>query len=227
MPDVMDVLKNLPDAVPTGRSGPDVVAADVARGHRAVTRRRWQRFGVTGAVAVVAAAAVGVGAGQFSPAPSSPARVVAAPAAPRLELVAYQGNQPVGFEVTTVPENWKVISSDTSSFLVAPPGADIAAPKPGEAVSLEGQIAVSLQGLSKFPAESPVKKVDINGADGRLGFPLEEEGKLSDTRWLFFPDNAGHSVQVQVPASVGLSDDQIVSFAKGITVTAQAQSIGG
>lgn len=32
---------------------------------------------------------------------------------------------------------------------------------------------------------------------------------------------------VQVPAALGLGDDQIVRFAEGITVTADAQTVGG
>ena len=87
---------------------------------------------------------------------------------------------------------------------------------------------MSLQSLSKLPDESPVKKVDINGRKGRLGFPLKAEGKLSaDFRWLIFPDAANRKVLVQVPASLGLSDDQIVRFAAGSTVTDQAQPVGG
>jgi hypothetical protein len=44
---------------------------------------------------------------------------------------------------------------------------------------------------------------------------------------LFFPGGKGSNVQVQVPASVGLSDDQVIAFAEGITVTDKATAIGG
>jgi hypothetical protein len=41
-----------------------------------------------------------------------------------------------------------------------------------------------------------------------------------------FPSDKG-TVMVQVPDSTGLSNDQIVSFAEGITVTGALEKIGG
>lgn len=225
MPDVLDVLRNLPRAVEPGRTDAEAVAADVARGHRAVADRRRRRFAVAGGAAVVvAAAAFALPFGGGSQAPKPPGPPVSA--ASRVQLVSWTGKQPVGFEVSTVPSGWRVVSSDKSAFVVAPPGLDITQ-KPGEPISFEGRIVVSLQGLSHFPEESPITEVDINGRKGRMGFPLADEGKLSDTRWLFFTDAKGRNVEVDVPASAGLSDDQIVSFAEGVTVTDQAQEIGG
>jgi hypothetical protein len=216
MPDVLDVLRSLSHTVDAAPAGPGIVAGDVARGHHAVRHRRRQRFAFAFAGAFVAVAAVLVGIG-----------IPTAGSDTRLELVAYTGDQPAGFKVSTVPDGWRVVSSDQSSFVVAPPGVDISAPGAGEAVSVRDQITVSLQALSSFPEKSPVREVDINGKDGRLGHPLETLDKLSDTRWLVFPGDTGSNVQVQVPASVELSDDQIVAFAEGITVTDQATPIGG
>lgn len=45
--------------------------------------------------------------------------------------------------------------------------------------------------------------------------------------WLIFPDATGNKFLVQVPASLGLTNDQIVHFAQGITVTSDAHSFGG
>jgi hypothetical protein len=42
-----------------------------------------------------------------------------------------------------------------------------------------------------------------------------------------FPDASGRRVLVQIPAAVGLTDDQLVNFARGISVTDEAQEIGG
>jgi hypothetical protein len=59
MPDIVDLLQALPPAVTPGPAGPDLAAADVARGHRALRQRRRRRLaGVTGTVAVAAVAAV-------------------------------------------------------------------------------------------------------------------------------------------------------------------------
>ncbi|MCM4082050.1 hypothetical protein [Paractinoplanes hotanensis] len=233
MRDAQEILRNL--SVAPDQTDPTVVAADVARGRQAQIRRRRQRFAVGGAfVAVAAAAAVGVG--QFGQAAGTPDRAstsVAQEPIPsgssqaRLQLVAYRGEQPTGFKVSTVPDGWLVVSSDPSAFIVEPASrGELPEDKLG-AVSLEGRIMVSLQGLSQFPPESPVKKVDVNGRAGKIGHPLDAPGKLSDTRWLFFPDASGRQVQVQVPAKVNLSDEQVVDFAKGVTVTGEAVEIGG
>jgi hypothetical protein len=233
MHDAQDILRNL--SVAADQTDPAVVAADVARGQRAQSRRRRQRFAVTGAfVAVAAAAAVGVS--QFGQPAGTPNRAgtsvgqvpVPGNSSPAgLQLVAYRGEQPTGFKVSTVPDGWVVVASNRSGFVVEP--AD-RVELPGEEqgpFSLEGRMMVSLQGQSHFPPESPVKKVDVNGRSGELGHPLEAPGKLSDTRWLFFPDASGRQVQVQVPAEVNLSDEQVVDFANGVTVTDKAVEIGG
>jgi hypothetical protein len=216
MPDVQDVLRSLSHTVDAGPAGPEIVAGDVARGHHAVRHRRRQRFAFAFAGAFVAVAAVLVGIGIPTTGSDT-----------RLELAAYTGDQPAGFKVSTVPDGWQVVSSDQSSFVVAPPGADTSAPGAGEAVSVKDKITVSLQALSSFPEKSPTRAVDINGKAGQLGHPLETLDKLSDTRWLVFPGDTGSNVQVQVPASGELNDDQIVAFAEGITVTDQATPIGG
>lgn len=232
MPDVEDVLRSLSYTVDAGPAHPEVVAGDLARGQHAANRRRCQRFVFAGTFVTVAAAAV-LGIGQVGGPTIGPDTVASAPQAPetvsqanRLKLVAYTGDQPAGFKVSTIPDGWQVFSSDRSSFLLAPPGADTSAGA-GEPVSVKNKIAVSLQGLSTFPKESSVRKVDINGKPGELGHPLETLDKLSDTWWLFFPGDTGSNVQVQVPTSVGLSEDQIVAFAEGITVTDKAIPIGG
>ncbi|MFI0451172.1 hypothetical protein [Actinomadura sp. 6N118] len=233
MPDLIDVLRTLPHDVTPGPAGADVVAADVARGHRALSRRRRRRIACSSAVLAVAAS-VAVGTGQLTRPGDSSAPAArgssAAPQASRVQLVAYTGAQPVGFKVRTVPEGWHVVSSDRSAFVVAPPGTDTSPskqnPDGGKAVSLEGRIAVMLQGMSRLPSHSPVTKVDVNGEQGRLGFADGGNAKTR-SKWLIFPDGAGHKVLVQVPASLGLTDDQIVRFARGITVTSDAQTTGG
>src|SRR6185437_4883890 len=58
MPDVVDMLQELPHAITPGPAGPDIVAADVARGHRALRQRR--RYRLAGAAGAGAAAAVAV-----------------------------------------------------------------------------------------------------------------------------------------------------------------------
>ncbi|GLZ02340.1 hypothetical protein [Actinoplanes sp. NBRC 103695] len=231
MPDVLDVLRNLPHAVTPVHTSPDAVAADVARGRHAVSRRRRQRLALSGAV-LAAVAVVVVGADQIGRPAGPPAGSTAQPM--RLELVTYAGTQPAGFKVSTVPKDWQVLSSDEWSFVVAPPGVNNSpAPSAGPGVPSRnatfGQdgISVSLQSGSHFPDESPLEKVDINGKVGLLGHPLEAPGKLSATRWLIFPDSRGHNILVDVPAPLRLTDQQVATFAAGITVTGQALTVGG
>jgi len=224
-PDVIEALRNLPPAAP---ASPDIVAADLERGHRAVTARRRRRLALSGAAAAVITV-VAVGAVRFGPPATSPPPTASgtSSATVRLTLVDYLGDQPVGFKVTTVPQGWTVTSSDPSAFVVAPPGVTVASPRPGAPVSVQHQIMVSLRASTTFPAQTSTEEVDVNGRPGRIGHPLASATELSDTTWLMFPDDAGHTVQVQVPASTNLTESQIVRFAGGITVTGQARPIGG
>jgi hypothetical protein len=237
------MLRTLPRAVTPGPAGPDVAAADVARGHRALSRQRRRRFagaGAGAAVAVVAAVAVTVG-GQPAQlgrsAPSAAGRATATTQSTKIQLAAYTGAQPVGFIVSTVPAGWRVTSSDDYSFVVAPPGAasSAAVPAGGQAKSghqvsdpgsFVGKIAVMLQAMSELPSGSKPTPVTINGKVGQLGFAEGGTGK-SRYEWLIFPDGSGHKVLVQVPASLGLTQAQIVSFAQGITVTQAARATVG
>lgn len=229
MPDVLDVLRTLPDAVTPGPAGADVAAADVARGHRALIRQRRRRIACSSAaVAVVAAAAVG--ASQLTQlggsAPPAAAGSSATAQASRVRLVAYTGTQPAGFKVSTVPAGWQVASSSKSAFVVAPPGTVTTPDPPGHQIFLPGRIAVMLQGSSQLPGNVTVTKVTINGKEGLEGAPLRGTAPWRVV-WLIFPDAAGHKILVQVPTSLGLTNDQIVRFAQGITVTSDAVAAAG
>ena len=75
MPEVVDLLQELSHASPPGPVGPDTVAADVARGHRALRqRRRYRLAGAAGTVAVgVTAVMLAV---PSAPGPAAPTRPV-------------------------------------------------------------------------------------------------------------------------------------------------------
>jgi hypothetical protein len=101
MPDIVDMLQALPHAITLGPADPDLAAADVARGHRALGQRRRRRLaGVTGTVAVGAVAAVlaitslprpAAPAGSASRASGAPARSAsraAAATSPLMTLAA-------------------------------------------------------------------------------------------------------------------------------------------
>ncbi|MEV5721415.1 hypothetical protein AB0L41_46800 [Amycolatopsis mediterranei] len=216
MQDLTDVLSTLRHTGSPDPAGADTVAADVARGHAALIRRRRRRIVGSGVVAVAAAAAVAVGTvglghgGQTVEAGQGTAKQQTA----SVQLAAYTGAQPAGFTVATIPAGWHVASSTSYAFVVTPPGADYR--------NYTSGIAVMLQGQSRLPSDSPVTNVTINGKAGVQGLT---RGKKA--QWLIFSDAAGHQVLVQVPSHLGLSNDQIVRFAQGITVTGQAQTAGG
>ena len=90
MPDIVEVLQGLPDAITPGPAGPDLAAADVARGHRALGQRRRRRLaGVTGTAAVGAVAAVlAITLVPQAAAPARPASQPPAAASPLMTLAA-------------------------------------------------------------------------------------------------------------------------------------------
>jgi hypothetical protein len=221
MIDALGALRGTGTPVPATE---DAVAADISRGHRALLRRRRRLTGVgVAALGMVTAITVAV-AGPLSESgssvamkhaaqPSESSRHAESPIA--LELAAYTGVQPAGFKVDTVPADWNVRSSDKYAFVAVPPGT-------GNGASYMDGIAVTLQRESVLPADSPVTKVSINGKDGQLGFSGGRESK-----WLIFPDAAGDKVLVQIPVKLGLTDEQIIRFAQGITVTSRARAARG
>ncbi len=225
MQEIVEMLQTLPRSVTPAPAGPDEADADLARGHRALSRRRRQRLaGLAGGMAVVAGLAVAVtlpGQPGHGPAPATTSS--AAAAHPAIRLVAYSGAQPAGFTVGTVPAGWHVVSSDAYSFVVAPPGASTAPSADGQGVSFIGRIAVMLQGDSTLSPDDKVTAVAVNGQPGKLSFSDDKNPELRFYE-LFYPDAQGNQVLVQVPASLGLSSTQIVRFAEGITVTSAAKA---
>jgi hypothetical protein len=248
------MLRALPHAVTPEPAGPGTAAADVARGHRALSRRRHRRLaGAAGAAAVLAGVAVAI-AQPARPGQSTPpaAGGITFPQASAIRLTAYTGAQPAGFRVATVPAGWQVASSDAYSFVVAPPGApaDAAAPTAAPAAaaprgaepaaapatqenapvstpgSYAGRIVVMLQGQSQLPKNQAVTTVTVDGRQGQLGLA---EGGTAKTRyeWLIYPDGKGHKILIQLPTSVALTTAQLVKFADGITVTSAAKTAAG
>lgn len=222
MHDVIEALGALRGTGEQTPPTPDTVASDLDRGRRALTgrrRRRAARAGFATAVVVTAVtvAVVSRPGGGAGAATRQAAHAPVSAAAPHaLQLVAYTGVQPSGFRVDTVPAGWTVSSSDASSFVAVPPGAHVHQ-SPGD-VDLAAGIAVSLQGDEQFAPGTTVTTVAVNGRPGRLALTSDRTAK-----WLIFPDAKGHKVLVQALVTLGVSDEQLVRFAEGVTVTGEAQ----
>jgi hypothetical protein len=221
MRDVTVLLSTLGDTSASEPTDEAVVAADVVRGHRALLRRRrhWVVGSSVVAVAAVAVVTANVASSGGDRVPSVAVQQHSATQqTPQVRLVAYTGAQPAGFTVDTVPAGWRVVSSDINDFVAVPPGTVVKSAD----VRLTSGIAVLLQGASHLPSGSSATTVTVNGKAAQWGLTRDKAVK-----WLMFSDAAGHQVLVQVPIALGLTTDQIVRFADGITVTGAARTAGG
>ncbi|MEU4691293.1 hypothetical protein [Actinoplanes sp. NPDC023714] len=231
-----------PGAAPT----PDQIEADLARGRRALRRRRLVRSGGASAFAVAAVAAAVAFATTGAPA-SGPAGTLADGPAPAVStlvptrLVAYQGEQPDAFEIDRVPEGWVVQNSDEGGLVLAPEGPlaepstgtadrDAGTPPPGgdedvatsDPHSFVGKIAVMLQDTGA-PAELGGKKIEVGGNPGVLTKMLDQTD--GSALFLQVPDR-GYLV-IQVWDGLGWGEKQVLEFAAGIHVNENAtKSVG-
>ncbi|MBM7516307.1 hypothetical protein [Nocardioides nitrophenolicus] len=219
LPDLADRLHRL------GGDGPattdETVRRDLARGRRA-SRRRALRVGTAG---LTLAAVAGVGTAIAVSADRTPAPSVAAPSPGDptdptdatdatnpggVQLVAYTGEQQPGFVVAKVPAGFVLEGATAYNLNVARAddhsGLDV----------FEDKLVVMLESRSVTgePEGAPVR---VGSHDGWL---RTSEG---GTQTLTY-DDGEHRVVVQAWKSLGLSDRQVVEFAEGVTVTAQAQA---
>lgn len=225
--DIIDLLQRDPACIDAPPASPAVVSADLARGHRALVRRRRRiaarsLVGVGAAAALLSLSLVPL-ATQDGHRTSLAGGSAGSSTASALRLVDYTGPQPGGFTVGKVPADWSVRSNDEYSFLIQPRGAADAVSANG-LVDLSNDIVVMLQGLSTLPAGS-ARPVSVNGRPAQIGEPKSGTAGQTAT-WLIFPDGAGHSVLVQAPAGT-FTTDQLVTLAASITVSGQAQAVGG
>ncbi|WP_433794300.1 hypothetical protein [Actinoplanes sp. CA-252034] len=146
-------MKNLQDGL-ARIAGPDTeptreqVAADLARGRRALRRRRTTQVAGSCAFAVAAFAAVivattGTGAAPQAPEAAGDRPSAGAPQSVGTRLVAYQGEQPKGFTLDKVPDGWELQGADDYGIVIAPKGLQDKDPN-----SFVGKIVAQLQ---EFP----------------------------------------------------------------------------
>lgn len=212
-----------PGAEPTSEQ----VAADMARGQKALRRRRLLQAGTGSAFAVAALAAAvafattGSGAPAGAPLAQStgtvgtaaPAGTASAAPAPGLKLVAYTGAQPEGYTVDTVPDGWEIQGVDEYVLTLAPKNAE-----DKDVNSFAGKVVVMLQSADDKSAPKG-EKVDIAGRPGVLG-----KSEDQTTGWQLYVDqSSGPRMQVQVWDGLGWSKSDVVEFAKGVHVNKNAK----
>lgn len=226
----MNDVKDLLELALSDGHGPDPAqhpdpAGDLARGRR-LRRRRQLRLGgaAAGTAAVVAAAVVtltvhpaGHGPAQAAPGarPGSSAAPAPAPsAATSIALVAYDGEQPPGYQVAEVPRGW-VIQGGNSFVLTLAPKGD----KDKSVDSFVGKLVVMLQSRDASAPTTGARQ-PVAGRPGRF----DVQGK---TQMLTYKDAAGAWVVIQAPTSLGWDSTRLARFAAGVQVLGNAQQSRG
>jgi hypothetical protein len=212
---------------------PETVEADVTRGRQALARdhrRRTIRRSMAATTTVAAAAVVIVVASQLSggssantthhgtatpkhsvikPTTTSPTVVKTHHRITPIKLVDYKGPQLAGFTVDKVPDGWFLGGVNQFALTINPKGDTNTSPD-----VFEGKLTVLL--ISKdqsFPTHGTPVTVD-----GNAGI-ITDDGGIA----LYFPDNSGHVLDIQIPNKLDWTTDQMVSFAEGVHVTSNAE----
>jgi hypothetical protein len=228
MSDLHTLMHEAAGPVPA-TTAPALAEADVARGRRAWRRQRVARVGASSGL-VLAAAAVGAFAiVSPNPAPTTtPAgpssSAVASPSAPALNsanLVAYTGEQPVGYTLDRVPEGWEVSWSTRDGLTLAPQGEDAGTdPAAPGFVSLVNRIAVGQEGA--VPTGVTKDEVEVDGRPAVIAHMLGADGTADGTLTLFLQQPSGAYLSIQVWRGIGWGNDQIAQFAAGVHITKDA-----
>ncbi|GAA3813775.1 hypothetical protein [Nocardioides panacisoli] len=206
MTDVLDRLARL--AHDSGSPGDATVTADLARGHAALARRR-RTTGALAGVGLTLALGAGLG-GVVAVQHGGDGSVAVTPdGAPskgqRIALVDYTGAQPEGFNLAKVPEGYVVQGSDQFVLTLAKPDDT------SSYLSFAHKVVISLQSADAT-GEPKGTAVDVGGKAGVI-----ESAPDSLSRSLYY-DDGKFTVEIEVWRNVGLTDEQLVELAEGVTV---------
>lgn len=222
----MSDIKELLDHAARTQAGPpseETIEADLQRGRIAMARRRRRRViafpiaGTLGVAVLTGATLVATNAvsGDPTAAPgrSTPPSIQQAKETQStnhaVRLVSYTGKQLDGFIVDQVPDGWYLQGSSAARLTIAPKGDKTIAD------NFIGKLVVMLQsadGPQALPDGEPVK---VGTYDGVIS-------SGTDTKLLTYQDDQGRFVEVQATDELGWSNQQLISFAEGVTVTADA-----
>jgi hypothetical protein len=205
--DRLAALNRGKDSIPA-----DVVEADIRRGRRARRRRR-ARIGVAVTAAVLAGAGIsanmtlGGAAGQSASAGHAQH--------PAIQLVDYNGPQEPGFRITKVPQGFGLaLQASTPAKLVIARSGDQSSPD-----NFVGKIVIIAEDLPPSELQAG-RQVTVNGARGAIIHPDPEATTV------LFP---AHRLTITVQAwnSIGLTDQQLIKFSDGVTVSDDVQPSHG
>ncbi|MFI5931892.1 hypothetical protein [Actinoplanes sp. NPDC051494] len=211
---------------PVEAASEDAIVADLARGRRAVRRRRTAQatagsaFGVAAIVAAFSFA--GPGTAPVGNPNAAPPPVVTASASGRLKLVDYRGTQSRWFEIDTVPEGFFIQRDNVAGLTLAPEAARHRPPgiKPSTPADelydpevMTGKIAIYLE-LKEYRGELSGDTLTVAGKPAVL-HPLEGGAQqliLQVTPQVYA------TIQVDVP----LSREQVLEIGAGLHVRQDA-----
>ncbi|MEV2236640.1 hypothetical protein [Micromonospora sp. NPDC049891] len=189
--------------------------ADLARGRRALRRRRSARALGTSAFALVALAVAVTYGTQAGPTTTTPNNAPAQAAATR--LVAYEGEQPQGFTIDKVPAGWEIQGGTTSELTIAPKNAADKNP-----LAFVGKIGIMLQSASDRSTPTGTQ-LEVGGKPGVLNTADGTQG--GKNLWVKQPD--GVWMLVQIWDARGWTQQDIIEFADGIHVQPGVERIVG
>ncbi|MER7558520.1 hypothetical protein ABTZ46_16370 [Nocardioides sp. NPDC126508] len=202
-----DVIDRLARLTPSPAVPADDAAADLRRGHQALSRRRIKRAALGGAALTLAVGGAFGGIALTSSDDGAPT----VQAADNVRLVDYDGTQMPGYTVAKVPEGFVLQGSD--QFVLA-----VARPDDKSSISdFRDKIVVTLESPSGTE-DSP--NTTVNGRPATL-VTTPDGATMLEYAYRDF------TVVIQMWSSIHLTDKQLVEFAEGVEVTADAKpSVG-
>jgi hypothetical protein len=239
MPDLRTLLHEAADAGPLDPALA-CVDDDLARGRRALTRRRLRRAVTpTGLLAAVAAGLLVVGPQLTAPSAPIVTPLGAATVGPStsgtvltagISLVAYAGNQPAGYTIDKVPQGWEIQNVDRYSLVIAPIGA-----KDQDPNSFEGKILIGKANPDEVAVQRDgVKLIKVGGVTARFftfsdPVPQSPSGSGSDAaaQGLLLPTGKNAFLIFQLPGSLHWDAATVADFAAGVHMQPGAKAAAG
>lgn len=215
MTDLTDLLDSAAGHHPAPT--PDVVAADLARGRRALLHRRWTRTGLAvagvaavGAAAVAVPAALGNGEHQVrvvGPAVGGVASVADAPN-PGVDLVDFDTTAPLKpISPAVIPAGWTV-GGNEYALVISPPG-DTTSPD-----DFRGKLVVYVDANDVANEPLPTK-LEVAVGD-RTGYAIRDDASALQV-WV--PQADGTSLRAQAPPSLRWDEATLGRFLGAVTVS--------